>query len=342
MSRPTIADIARAAGVSKATVSRVLNNNYQYIRADTRQRVEQAIRESGFRPNRIARSLTLKRTLTAGVLISDIRNPFYPEVIQGVEDAALAAGYNVFLCNTNYDIERGTTFVRLLIDKGVDGALIMSSSTSDAWLDELLQNDIPVVILDWEKARQKNLSLIGVDFQSGVAQAAQHLVALGHRRFGHVSGPLGLQTGRARRDAFVHALRDLGVPETHIRVVEGTMHIESGRAAARVLFSQPQPPTAIFTANDLMALGVLAEARAQNLSIPHDVSLVGLDDIWIASQITPPLTTVALPRYEIGQLAMQSLLERLAAPQSEEERQPVQVKTQLVVRESTGPAPAAE
>lgn len=341
MSRATIADIARAAGVSKATVSRVLNNNYPYIRPDTRQRVEQAIHELAFRPSGIARSLTSKRTLTAGVLISDIRNPFYPEVVQGVEDAALAEGYNVFLCNTNYDIERGTVFVRLLIDKGVDGVLIMSSSTSDTWLDELLQNDIPVVILDWEKARQNDLSVIGVDYQAGVAQAARHLVALGHRRFGHVSGPLGLQTGRDRRDAFVKALRELGISETQITVIEGTMHIESGREAARALLSQPQPVTAIFAANDLMALGVLAEARARNLSVPRHLSLVGLDDIWIASQITPTLTTVALPRYQIGQLAMQLLLERLATPEVSGKRRSVQVETHLVIRESTGPAPSA-
>ncbi|HVO70849.1 MAG TPA: LacI family DNA-binding transcriptional regulator [Aggregatilineaceae bacterium] len=148
MSKSSIGHVAQMAGVSKATVSRVLSGNYQYMRSGTRERVEQAIRDLGFRPSSLARSLTSKRTMTMAVLISDIRNPFYPEVITGIEEVALKNGCGIFLCNTNCDVQRGSKSVRSLIDKGGDGVLIMSSSTSEVWLEELTQSNIPAVILD--------------------------------------------------------------------------------------------------------------------------------------------------------------------------------------------------
>lgn len=336
---PTIDDVAKAAGVSKATVSRVLSGNYTYIREETRQRVQEAIERLGFRPSSIARSLTSRRTLTVGILISDIANPFYSDVIHGVEDVAIEQSYNVFLGNTNYDLKRGMAMVRSFIDRRVDGVLMMSSSMSDEWLEELARARVPVVALDWEvKAEQGNVSAISVDFRTGIHAAAAHLAALGHRRFAHVSGPLRLQTARERRDAFLEGLSTAGARIDSMRLIEGDFTIEAGRKAAEEIINSPERPTAVFAANDLMAIGILHEVQARRVAVPEQLSIIGLDDIWLSAQTEPPLTTVALPRYEIGSLAMRTLFDLL---NREENLPPIHlsVETSLIVRKSTGTAP---
>ena len=341
MSRSTIADVAREAGVSKATVSRVLSGRAEYMRETTRQRVEQAIEHLEYRPSSVARSLTSKRTHTAGILISDVGNPFYPEVIHGVEDAAFQDGYDVFLCNTNYDERRGMAFVRSLIDKRVDGVLIMSSSMSDDWLAELARNNVPAVVLDWDVQDAKgNLSLLRVEYQKGIQQAVDHLIELGHRRFVHVSGPVKLRTTLLRQEAFLTALNSHGISESDVLIIEGNLRIDGGRKAMQVIAQQAERQTAVFCANDLMAMGILSEARTVDIRIPIDMSVIGLDDIWLATQTDPPLTSVALPRYKIGQMAMQLLFELLENPR-EKEAEPLytHVETGLTIRDSTAPAP---
>lgn len=343
MARATIADVARSAGVSKATVSRVLSGNHKYLKADTRARVEQAIEQLSYRPSSVARSLTSKRTHTVGVLVADISNPFYPDVFHGIEDSALQQGYNVFLCNTNYDLERGQTYIQSLIDKHVDGILIMTSSFSEAWLVELERSGVPVIVLDWEvQSRSAKVSTIGVDFQRGIEAAAGHLLELGHRRFAHVGGPPELQTSKDRRDAFLQALAASGIDPAGVVVVDGNLRIDGGRqAAARLLALEPRP-TAVFTANDMTAVGVLRAALALGVKVPEELSIVGLDDIWLAEETDPPLTTVALPRYEIGQLAMRMLFDLLDQSNAELIHTVyTRVRTSLVIRQSTGPAPLA-
>lgn len=339
MAIPTIEDVAEAAGVSKSTVSRVLSGNYTYIREDTRLRVQAAIDHLGFRPNSIARSLTSRRTQTVGILISDIGNPFYADVIHGVEDIAIGRNYNVFLGNTNYDPQRGMALVQSFIDRRVDGVLIMSSSMSDEWLEELARSQMPVVVLDWEvRAAQGNLSAISVDFRAGIYAAAQHLVSLGHRKYMHISGPLHLQTSWHRRDAFLEGLEMNGVSRDQVQMIEGDLTIDGGRKAGLTILAQPERPTAVFAANDLMAIGVLSELQSRGMFIPQDLSIIGLDDIWLAAQTEPALTTVALPRYEIGSQAVQTLFELL---NRKEDLPPIfsQVETSLVIRKSTAAAP---
>ena len=335
MSRPTIIDVAKAASVSKATVSRVLSGNAEYMRAETRERVLEAIEQLNYRPSSVARSLTSKRTNTAGILVSDVSNPFYPEVIHGVEDVALNNDYNIFLCNTSYDLARGMTFIRSLADKQVDGILIMSSVMSDEWVLELTQRNIPAVILDWEINREIEgaVGLIEVDFAAGISAAVQHLTDLGHRRLAHISGPLHMRTARLRRDAFLQAAAAQGIQTA---VIESDLRIEGGREALMHLLTLPQRPTAVFAANDLMAMGLVRAARANGLHVPRDLSVVGLDDIWLVADMEPPLTTVALPRYEIGRIAMQMLFDLLK--QTAQVEQPIyrkQVATHLVMRQST-------
>jgi LacI family transcriptional regulator len=338
MARATIAEVAKKAGVSKATVSRVLSGNYAYLRPETRQRVEATIEALAYRPSSIARSLTSKRTQTAGVMIADMGNPFYPDVLRGIEDAALKEGYNVFLCNTNYDLTRGMDYVHSLVDKRVDGVLIMTSAFSPAWLEELDANHVPVVILDWEvQARGSNVSSIGVDFRRGIQAAVEHLINLGHRRFAHVSGPALLPTSSYRSDAFLQALGGFGIAADEVAIVEGNLRIDGGRRALSHLLALPHPPTAVLAANDLTAIGLLQEAHARGVRVPHDLSVVGIDDIWLAAQTDPPLTTVALPRYEIGALAMRLLFDLLNQPGDHYiEGVTTRVRTTLVVRESTG------
>lgn len=343
MARVTIADVARSAGVSKATVSRVLSGHHQYLKAATRERVEHAINELEYRPSSVARSLTSKRTHTVGVLVADIANPFYSDVFHGIEDSALSQSYNVFLCNTNYDLERGQTYIQSLIDKHVDGILIMTSSFSEAWLAELQRSGVPVIVLDWEMhMRSDTVSAIGVDFQRGIQAAVEHLVKLGHRRFAHVGGPPDLQTSKDRRNAFLQALKAAGIDPASVTVVDGNLRIDGGRRAAGLLLALSPRPTAIFAANDMTAVGVLREALALGIKVPEALSIVGLDDVWLAAETDPPLTTVALPRYEIGQLAMRMLFELLDKPNAEFINSVyTRVRTSLVIRQSTGPAPAS-
>ncbi len=333
MPRPTIQDVAKTAQVSKSTVSRVLSGNYEYMRADTREKVELAVKRLGYRPSSIAQSLTSKRTNTAAILISDIGNPFYPDVIHGVEQIAFENQYGIFLCNTNYDLDRGLELIRSLIDKRVDGVMLMSSSMTDDWLDELVDNGIPTVVLDWDiKLAQRNLSTIQVDYEPGIKAAVNHLVSLGHTRFAHVSGPLTWPTSRTRRDVFLSALKLHQIFPENVPILEGNLRMDGGRQAAIQLMGLSERPTAIFAANDLTALGLMAELKAQGLRIPQDMSIVGLDDIYLSSQSDPPLTTVALPRREIGELAMKMLLRWFktgAEPVIE------RVESSLVIRAST-------
>ena len=319
----------------------MLSGNYTHMRASTREQVEQAIRELNYRPSSVARSLTSKRTYSVGVMISDVGNPFYPDVIRAVDDVGLEHGYNAFLCSSSYDPERGLSFIRMMLDKNVDGVLIMSSSASQSWLDELVSNEIPTVVLDWEKAQGIHVSSMAVDYRLGVTEAAQYLYNLGHRQFAHISGPLHLQTSRDRCDAFIDALAALGVAPDSIACVEGNMLMEGGRTAFRQLLMQHDCPTAVFVANDLMAMGVLAEARVAGIEVPKDMSVIGLDDIWMAAQSDPPLSTVALPRYQIGSLAMTILLQMLTELDRDGETRThhTSVETHLVIRSSTGPAP---
>jgi len=342
MNRSTIGDVAKRAGVSKSTVSHVINNT-RFVEENTRQKVFHAIRELDYRPSSVARSLVSKRTHTVGLLISEVRNPFYSEVIYGVEDVALAHGYNVFLCNTSYDLDRGLRFIQSLIDKQVDGVLLMSSNLSPSWLTELEQRHIPSVVLDWEvKTTGEFLSTIQLDFETGINAAVDHLIKLGHKRFAHVSGQLHLRTSRVRRDIFLNALQRHGIDPAEVAVVEGNYLIDGGQKALAELLSAAQRPTAIFAANDLTALGIIWAARDRGLRVPEDLSIVGLDNIELAAQIVPRLTTVALPRHEIGGLAMNMLLELLdiskEAPSQSKTRTQV-VKSSLVIRQSTAQPP---
>jgi LacI family transcriptional regulator len=334
--RITINDVAYQAGVSKSTVSHVINQT-RMVNGDTRERVLHAIAELDYRPSGIARSLVSQKTKTAGLLISDVGNPFYHEVIMGVEEVALAHGYSIFLCNTGYDVGRGMKFIRSLIERSVDGVLFMSSSMQIEMVDDLIRRNIHAVVLDWGGVQvQEMAATITIDFSVGLCQAVQHLVSLGHRLIAYVSGPLDFWTSQFRKDAFFSALEQNGLDPAQAPVIQGDLRIEGGGRAFQEMMQATPRPTAVVAANDLTALGILWAARNYGLRIPEDLSIVGLDDIELVSRVTPALTTIALPRFEIGRLAMQVLLSMV-----EESAPTVRqvVSTKLVVRASTSRAP---
>jgi DNA-binding LacI/PurR family transcriptional regulator len=337
MKEITMADVALRAGVSKSTVSHVINNT-RFVEKDTRQRVLLAIEELNYRPSAIARSLFSKQTMTAGLLISDVGNPFYHQVILGVEDVALEHNYSVFLFNASYDLDRSKKYIHSMIDRRVDGVLFMSSSMSVELAEELTKHNIPSVVLDWEDFPiQGKVGTIKVDFETGINEAVNYLVELGHKRFAHVSGPLDLWTARERRDIFLNALEMNDIDSTQCIIVEGNLRVDGGRRTLSKMLATSPFPTAVFAANDLTALGILWEARNRGLQVPKNLSIVGLDDIELTKQTTPSITTVALPRYKIGSMAMKILLDLI---QSDEESQMNdgtfhrKVSTKLVVRQS--------
>lgn len=334
MNRVTIKDVATRAGVSKSTVSHVLNKT-RVVEEATRRKVLSAVEELGYRPSQVARSLISKRTKTAGLLISDVSNPFYPDVILGVEEVAFANDYSIFLCNTNYDLERGLNLVQSLVNKSVDGILFMSSSMSLQMVQEAVENRIHAVVLDWEENNLEGLvSTIIINFESGIQQAVRHLIELGHQQIAHISGPLSLWTAQVRKNAFLKALEQNGLDASQAIIIEGDLRIEGGRKAFEQLYQLNPRPSAVLAANDLMALGVLWAARNAGLDLPRDLAVVGLDDIDLASKVSPSLSTVALPRREIGKTAMLLLLEMIKE-EKEATKSHLTVDTTFVLRQST-------
>jgi LacI family transcriptional regulator len=337
MKRITISDVAQTSGVSKSTVSHVINQT-RFVEDDTRQRVLRAIQDLNYRPSSIARSLVSRRTGTAGLLISDVGNPFYPDVILGVEEVALANGYSIFLCNTGYDLNRGMKFIHSLIDRSVDGIMFMSSNMSIEMIAEVYQNAIQMVVLDWGSANVSEMAAtITIDFNLGILEAVQHLVALGHQRIAFAGGPASMWTAKVRKQAFLDAVQFCRPAIQESILVEGDLRIEGGYQAFRELASLSPRPSAVIAANDLTALGILWAARNAGYRLPQDLSVIGLDDIELASRVAPALTTIALPRYEIGRLAMQNLLSLIREPLEPKNNQ--KVATRLIVRDSTAPAP---
>jgi LacI family transcriptional regulator len=334
MNRVTINDVAKRAGVSKSTVSHVINAT-RFVEVATKDKVVQAIQELGYRPSGIARSLVSRRTKTAGLLISDVSNPYYPDVILGVEEVALANDYSIFLCNTGYDLERGMAYIQSLIDKSVDGILFMSSSMSLEMVQEAVKNQIQAVVLDWGFPQIEELAVtLTINFRQGIREAIKHLVGLGHKHIAHVSGPLDLWTSRVRRDEFVSALETFGLDPRDALIIEGNLRIDGGRKALQSIMQFQPRPTAVFAANDLTALGIIWAAREYGLTLPEQLSVVGLDDIDLSSKVNPTLTTVALPRSETGKLAMSTLLDLIEHANNVDKRK-LEVGTHLVVRHST-------
>ena len=332
--RAQIKDVAREAGVSTATVSHVINNT-RAVSEETRERVMRAIESCNYYPNSHARSLASGRSHTLGLLVSDISNPFFPELVKSIETVACECGYDVILSNTDYNDERTLNYVRRFIERKVAGVALMTSELDRELIDELARCHVPVVFLDIGSAGVCMSNLM-VDYGAGIEEAIRHLVGLGHRNIAYVGGPAHLHSAAKRLEAFRQSMECQLPGDRSPLIYEADFRLEGGRRAARELLEAGELPTAVVVANDMMALGVLQECRERGLHVPRDISIVGFDDIAFAALSNPPLTTVRLPREELGRKAVEALL----ASVGDSDRQGVEINipTHLVLRESTGRA----
>ncbi len=323
-----IRQVAKLAGVSTATVSRTINN--QRVTPGTAFRVRQAIEELKYFPNTQARSLVSGRSRIVGLIVSDITNPFFPELVKGFEDAATQHGYEILLANTEYDSTRMATCVRRMLERKVDAVAIMTSEMDPSLTQQLTRRSIPMVFLDvGEVAR--HVSNVRIDYARGISQAVEHLLDLGHRRVAFISGPEDLKSSRIRRKAFLEAIKERGLEES--RIETGSHRIDGGYHAMDRILQDVQPPTAVLCSNDLTAIGALRAIRRRGLQVPGDISVVGFDDILLAEFTEPPLTTVRLPRQELAGKAFEALLASLGDTKSLGLE--YTVTTELVVRQST-------
>jgi len=330
---PRIKDVAREAGVSTATVSHVINST-KYVSDETRERVLKAIKRFEYHPNAHARTLASGRSNMIGLLVSDISNPFFPELIKAIETAAFERGYNVILLNTNYDPGRAADYVRRLSELNVAGVALMTSELDSDLFKQITHRRVSVVFDNTDLAADRT-SNVCVDYASGIEEAVRHLVSLGHRRIAHIAGSSRIPSGAIRREAFHYFIKRYLPDEPAPAVYEGDFRLDGGRAAASEMLSAPEMPTGVVVANDMMALGAMREFRKAGLSIPRDISIVGFDDIAFAALSEPPLTTINSHRAEIGRRTIEALISLIERP--EETGVEIRVPTQLVTRDSTAP-----
>lgn len=306
----SIRDVAEKAGFSVSTVSHVINET-RFVSEETRNRVVSAMEALNYQPNRLARSLRRKdkRTHTLGLLIPDSMNPFFAEVLRGVEDASFDANYNVFLCNSDNRPEKELDYIEVLVSKQIDGIILVSAGTTDS-LELLDRRKVTTVVVDRQLGETKHDSVM-VENDLGGQIATKHLIDLGHERIGCITGPSSLTPSAKRIRGYHQALEDANISIDESLIVQGDFRPQSGYLVMKELLRLPSPPTAIFACNDMMAVGAMRATNEQNSSVPGDLSVIGFDDILLASYTIPSLTTVAQPSYEMGLIAAEILIKRL-------------------------------
>ena len=330
---PTIKDVASAAKVSTATVSRVLEQTAP-VSPHTRARVLKAVAEVNYSPNIIARNLRRQETRTVFMVVRDMRNPFYLEVFRGIEAEARAQGYNVLMGNTEDSVEREHDYFRMLKARYADGMILMTGKLPRDSNAALGQWHPPMVVAA-EYFPELDLPTVRIDNIAAAADAVGYLIELGHRRIAHITGPTPEVMSRDRHQGYLRALKAAGLRADLHLTIRGDYTLGSGHVACRRLFALDHPPTAIFCSNDEMAMGAINELRTLNLTTPDDVSVVGFDDIVFAGAFHPPLTTIRQPRHDMGRAAMRLLCDLLAGKPVAAE--PIVMPTELVIRKSTAP-----
>lgn len=327
-----IREVAQKAGVSIATVSRTVNR-VRSVRPDIAARVWSAIEEVGYVPDTQARALVSGRSRILGLIVSDIANPFFPELIQGFEQVAVCAGFEVLLGSTNYDPTVMASVVRRLIERKVEGVAVMTSEMEASLLDRLTDRHIPLVFVDVGPPAP-HVSNISVNYEAGVRQAVQHLCRLGHSRLAFISGPLSLKSACLRREAFLRCCQEALPGGDPPLILEGNHTLDGGFNAVQELLSAPSRPTAVMCSNDLTAIGVLRGLDAEGLRTPRDMSVIGFDDIHMALFTLPPLTTVRLSRSDLARQAFEALIADIDGATASEGTV-YGLETRLIVRGST-------
>ena len=335
--RLDIRDVARHAKVSSATVSRTING-ISTVNPALAKRVWQAIEELNYFPNTQARALVSGRSRILGLIVSEITNPFFPELIQQFEDIAVESGYEILIGSTNYDQQRTASVVRRMIERKVDGIAVMTFGIATPVLEELAAREMPLVFID-TAPNKSNACVLKVDYQAGIHQAVQHLAALGHRRIAFISGPLSQQSAAARRDAFLKAMAEIGAKVPADDIVEGTHTLEGGMESMSTLLKKKTRPTAVMCSNDMTAIGVLHELYGRNLRVPDDISVIGFDDIHIAGFTLPPLTTIQMACSDIARSAIEALRSRVEPQDTKPAPEEWVIPTRLIVRQTTNYPP---
>jgi len=326
--RVTIIDVAREADVSFATVSRVINGK-GYVSAQTRERVLQAMTKTGYVVNRQARALAGGRHQVIGLLVPELDTSYVGEILRGIDEELAAASYDLMLYTTHRRKTREPIFVSSLTNGMTDGLLMILPMDPAAYVNNIRRRDFPFVLIDHEGLDDKGPS-VGATNRHGAHQAMEHLLSLGHRRIGFITGNLEMDCAIERLAGYRQALEARGIPYDESLVREGNFHKPLAYQLTRELLGLPDPPTAIFAANDVSAFGVMDAVRDLGLRIPDDVSVIGFDDIPDAQTSNPPLTTIRQPMREMGKRATRMLLEFIANPDREIER--IELPTELVVR----------
>jgi LacI family transcriptional regulator len=327
----SIRDVAARAGVSTATVSHVLNGT-RGSKPETRQRVLAAIQELGYAQNQAGRDLARGRSSMLGLIISDIRNPFFPEVTAAFQEQALLNNMDALVLNTNYDAQRTMNSVKHVMGLQVPGVAILTSQIDPGVVNMLAEHDVAAVYLDLGRV-DRSISNIVIDYEHGIVEALEHLTKLGHRRIAYIGGPLHLHSAQRRKNAFLESVVQMGLeaPAT----IDADFTVKGGYFACSKLLAA-STPTAIVAGNDLTAIGVLHRAYDGGLRVPDDLSVVGFDDILFAEYTQPALTTVSVPRIEIGRVAFQALWTMMADPLRAGRE--YRVGTSLISRQTTAVA----
>lgn len=333
----TIRDVALRAGVSTATVSRVLAG-IGNPRPDTAAAVMLAVDQLDYRPSGVARSLRMRRTRTLGLIVTDIQNPFFPELVQGADTAARGLGYSILLGSAAYDERRAMHYLDLMVDRRVDGMIIASSQVSEASWRWLISSPVPAVVVNAEPSGVP-VTVIASDNVGGAAAAVEHLVALGHTRIAYVQGAPSFTATGPRLAGFRRACLDAGLDPDAMPVLLGDGQVESGERAAMDLLARDPGVTAVACYNDLTAIGVLRALRTAGVRVPADVSVIGCDDIAAASWVVPALTTMTQQKAEMGRLAVEHLARVLDDPDGAAGPEVVRLPMLLRERESTARAP---
>ncbi|ENM5899966.1 substrate-binding domain-containing protein [Vibrio mimicus] len=327
----TMKDIARLAGVSTSTVSHVINKS-RFVSDEIAERVNNAAQQLNYAPSALARSLKMNRTKTIGMLVTTSTNPFFGEVVKGVERSCYHKGYNLILCNTEGDNQRMKASINTLLQKRVDGLLLMCSTLEGERLDVFDRYpDIPVVVMDWGPILFASDKIQDNSLQGGY-MAAKHLIECGHREIGCITGPLIRHQAQMRYEGYKRALSEKGIAINPDWIVESDFECEGGYNAFEKLCERGKLPSALFVCNDMMAMGVIQAANLRGLRVPDDLSLIGYDDVHIAKFMSPALTTIHQPKYRLGKAAIDTLLYRLENPDTT--AQVVQLEPTLVARGS--------
>jgi LacI family transcriptional regulator len=328
-----IHDVARRARVSIATVSRVVNR-IPTVDPELAKRVWKAVDEVGYVPNTQARTLVSGRSRILGLIVSEITNPFFPELVQEFDNLAVAQGYEVMIGSTNYDAARTASLVRRMLQRNVDGVAVMTFGIEEELVQKLVEHGFPLVFVD-AGPELPNVRVLKVNYGEGIREAVQHLAALGHRHIAFISGPLHMRTAATRREAFRKAMAELGLTVPTASMVEGKHTMESGKAAMEELLQAAELPTAVMCSNDMTAIGVLHALDETTHQVPKDISVVGFDDIHLAQFMLPPLTTVQMSCRDLAAAAVEALRAGIESDHPRSTRREWPIQTRLVVRRST-------